>query len=112
MASTRAFQSEPHCEAYVAAKGGVVALTHALAVSLGPDIRVNAVAPRWIETRPYARHDKRQSVEHDEAERLQHPVGRVGPPRDIAETIEWLADAGFVTGETIVIDGGMQKRMI
>ena len=112
MASTRAFQSEPNCEAYAAAKGGIVALTHALAVSLGPDIRVNAVAPGWIETRPFARRDKRQPVEHDEAERLQHPAGRVGTPRDIAEAIEWLAGAGFVTGQTIVVDGGMQKRMI
>ena len=112
MASTRAFQSEPNCEAYAAAKGGIVALTHALAVSLGPDIRVNAVAPGWIETRPFARRDKRQPVEHDEAERLQHPAGRVGTPRDIAETIEWLAGASFVTGQTIVVDGGMQKRMI
>jgi NAD(P)-dependent dehydrogenase (short-subunit alcohol dehydrogenase family) len=104
MASTRAFQSEPHCEAYAAAKGGVVALSHALAVSLGPDVRVNAVAPGWIETRPDAVHDER--------ERLQHPAGRVGMPADIAATVAWLADAGFVTGQTIVVDGGMSKRMI
>ena len=104
MASTRAFQSEPHCEAYAAAKGGVVALSHALAVSLGPDVRVNAVAPGWIEARPDAVHDER--------ERLQHPAGRVGMPADIAATVAWLADAGFVTGQTIVVDGGMSKRMI
>ena len=104
LASIPASPSEPLCEAYAAAKGGVVALSHALAVSLGPDVRVNAVAPGWIETRPDAVHDER--------ERLQHPAGRVGMPADIAATVAWLADAGFVTGQTIVVDGGMSKRMI
>lgn len=112
MASTRAFQSEPHCEAYAAAKGGVVALTHALAVSLGPDVRVNAVAPGWIETRDRRRRDRREAVEHSELERAQHPVGRVGRPEDVAEAVLHLAGAGFTTGQVLVIDGGMSRRMI
>ncbi|MGM0585706.1 MAG: SDR family oxidoreductase [Pseudomonadota bacterium] len=114
MASTRAFQSEPDSEAYAAAKGGIVALTHALAISLGPDIRVNAVAPGWIETRDWAKRSARERPEHDALERSQHPVGRVGAPADIAAAVEYLASdrAGFVTGQTLVIDGGMQKRMI
>ena len=114
MASTRAFQSEPNCEAYAAAKGGVVALTHALAISLGPAIRVNAVAPGWIETRDRAKRAERQQVTHDAAERRQHPAGRVGRPADIAAAVAYLAGdaAGFITGQTLVVDGGMQKRMI
>ncbi|SFP76660.1 SDR family oxidoreductase [Tranquillimonas alkanivorans] len=101
--STRALQSEPDCEPYAAAKGGLAALTHALAVSLGPDIRVNAIAPGWIDP---------GGEELSETDRAQHPAGRVGRPQDIAEAVEWLADAGFVTGQTVVIDGGMTRKMI
>lgn len=104
IASTRALQSEPHSEAYAASKGGVVALTHALAVSLGPEVRVNCISPGWIETRPDAR--------HSEADRLQHPAGRVGIPQDIAELAAYLISAGFVTGQNIIADGGMTRRMI
>ncbi len=113
MASTRAFQSEPHTEAYAAAKGGIVALTHALAVSLGPAIRVNAVAPGWIETAPLARRAVRAFPEHDAEDRAQHPAGRIGTVEDVAAAVEFLAGegAGFVTGETLTIDGGMAKRM-
>jgi NAD(P)-dependent dehydrogenase (short-subunit alcohol dehydrogenase family) len=113
MASTRAFQSEPDCEAYAAAKGGIVALTHALAVSLGPRIRVNAVAPGWIETAPLARRADRATPEHDPQDHAQHPVGRIGRPQDVAELVEFLAgaSAGFITGETFVVDGGMRRRM-
>ncbi|RVV96824.1 SDR family oxidoreductase [Mesobaculum littorinae] len=100
--STRAAMSEPDCEPYAAAKGGLEALTHALAVSLGPDVRVNAVAPGWIS----ANGDLRP-VDH-----RQHPVGRVGRPEDVAGAVAWLAEAGFVTGQTVVVDGGMTRKMI
>lgn len=104
IASTRAQMSEPDSEAYAASKGGVVSLTHALAVSLGPDIRVNCISPGWIETRPDA--------VHSDADRLQHPAGRVGVPQDIAELADYLISAGFVTGQNFTADGGMTKKMI
>ncbi|MFC0282095.1 SDR family oxidoreductase [Camelimonas abortus] len=102
MASTRAFMSEPFTEAYAAAKGGVVALTHALAVSLGPRVRVNAIAPGWISDSP----------DLAEEDHEQHPAGRVGRPEDVAEAVLFLAGAGFITGETLILDGGMNRRMI
>jgi len=102
MASTRAVMSEPETEAYAAAKGGLTALAHALAVSLGPRIRVNAVAPGWIS-------DDADLRPEDHA---QHPAGRVGRPHDVAQAVLWLAGADFVTGETVRIDGGMTRRMI
>jgi NAD(P)-dependent dehydrogenase (short-subunit alcohol dehydrogenase family) len=104
IASTRAIQSEPDSEAYAASKGGVVALTHALAVSLGPDVRVNCISPGWIETR--------KDAVHSAADRLQHPAGRVGIPQDIAELADYLTSAGFITGQNFVADGGMTKKMI
>jgi len=104
IASTRAMMSEADSEAYAASKGGVVALTHALAVSLGPDVRVNCISPGWIETR--------KEAEHSAADRAQHPAGRVGVPQDIAELAAYLISAGFVTGQNVVVDGGMTKKMI
>jgi NAD(P)-dependent dehydrogenase (short-subunit alcohol dehydrogenase family) len=104
VASTRAQMSEPDSEAYAASKGGVVALTHALAVSLGPDVRVNCISPGWIETN--------EAAVHSEADRMQHPVGRVGVPQDIAELADCLISAGFVTGQNVTVDGGMTKKMI
>jgi NAD(P)-dependent dehydrogenase (short-subunit alcohol dehydrogenase family) len=104
IASTRALMSEPDSEAYAASKGGIVALTHALAVSLGPDIRVNCISPGWIETR--------KEAQHSAADRLQHPAGRVGIPQDIAELADYLISAGFVTGQNVIADGGMTKKMI
>jgi NAD(P)-dependent dehydrogenase (short-subunit alcohol dehydrogenase family) len=107
IASTRALMSEPDTESYSASKGALVALTHALAISLAPDVRVNCVSPGWIETKDYAglrRKDHRQ-----------HPAGRVGTPEDVAELVGWLLDAersGFVTGANFVIDGGMTRKMI
>jgi NAD(P)-dependent dehydrogenase (short-subunit alcohol dehydrogenase family) len=102
MASTRAFMSEPNSEAYAASKGGLVALTHALAVSLGPKIRVNSIAPGWIT-------NETNLSEEDEA---QHPVGRVGRPKDIADAVLYLNGAGFVTGQVLTVDGGMTRKMI
>jgi len=100
--STRAFMSEANTEAYAAAKGGLVALTHALAISLGPQIRCNAIAPGWIS-------DAEGLIPADHE---QHPVGRVGQVADIANSVLYLAGADFVTGETIVVDGGMSRKMI
>lgn len=102
MASTRAFMSEPETEAYAASKGALVALTHALAVSLGPKLRVNAIAPGWI-----ADPDEPGPEDH-----AQHPVGRVGRAEDIAGAVLYLAEAGFVTGQVLTIDGGMSRKMI
>jgi NAD(P)-dependent dehydrogenase (short-subunit alcohol dehydrogenase family) len=103
IASTRALQSEPDTEAYAASKGGLVALSHALAMSLGPAVRVNCVSPGWIAHKPVRKKDH-----------AQHPVGRVGSPSDVAELVAYLISdaAGFVTGQNFVIDGGMTKKMI
>ncbi|MGO4108376.1 SDR family NAD(P)-dependent oxidoreductase [Paenibacillus sp. YAF4_2] len=107
LASTRALMSEPNSEAYAASKGGIVALTHALAVSLGPDhIRVNAISPGWIENGDY---DALRPEDHS-----QHPAGRVGRPDDIVRACFYLTDPAndFVTGINMVIDGGMTRKMI
>jgi NAD(P)-dependent dehydrogenase (short-subunit alcohol dehydrogenase family) len=114
IASTRAFMSEPGTEAYSASKGAIVALTHAMAISLGPQgIRVNAVCPGWIETRDWQYTPRAETPVHSERDRRQHPVGRVGTPEDVAEACLYLADhAGFVTGQTLTVDGGMTVKMI
>jgi NAD(P)-dependent dehydrogenase (short-subunit alcohol dehydrogenase family) len=114
VASTRALQSEPHTEAYSASKGGVVALTHALAMSLGPEVRVNCVSPGWIDVRAWRKNARRDATPLGAADHAQHPVGRVGKPEDVAALIAWLLseDAGFVTGQNFVIDGGMTRKMI
>ncbi|MGJ3522011.1 SDR family oxidoreductase [Nitratidesulfovibrio sp. D1] len=114
IASTRAVQSEPHTEAYAASKGGLVALTHALAVSLGPEVRVNCISPGWIEVRHLRKAAQRETPVHSDADRAQHPVGRVGVVRDVAALVAFLAgdDAGFVTGQNWLVDGGMTRRMI
>ncbi|MDW5376089.1 SDR family oxidoreductase [Halomonas sp. HP20-15] len=114
IASTRALQSEPHCEAYAAAKGGLLAMTHALAISLGPEVRVNALCPGWIETGPWQKSSARSVPEHRPSDREQHPVGRVGEPEDIAATVAFLAspEAGFITGQHLAVDGGMTRKMI
>ena len=105
ISSSRDRMSQAYTESYSAAKGGIAALTHALAVSLGPKIRVNSVSPGWIET---------GQVQYGGADALQHPVGRVGNPFDIANMVLFLCSdkAGFITGENICIDGGMTKLMI
>lgn len=111
LTSTRAHQSEVHCEAYAASKGGLLALTHALAISLGPDVRVNAVSPGWIDARDAS---QRQAAPWSAADHAQHPVGRVGQVEDVAALVAWLlsADSGFVTGQEFITDGGMTRRMI
>ena len=114
IASTRALQSEPHCEAYAAAKGGLLAFTHAAAISLGPLIRVNAISPGWIETGPLQRSAHRRAPNHRTIDRTQHAVGRVGEPADIVAVVRFLAgpSAGFITGQNLVVDGGMTRTMI
>jgi len=105
IASTRALMSEPGSEAYAASKGGIVALTHALAASYAPDnIRVNCISPGWIETGDYS---KLKPADHS-----QHFSGRVGKPSDIAKACIFLADNDFINGTNIIIDGGMTKKMI
>ncbi|MCC9625784.1 glucose 1-dehydrogenase [Thalassospira sp. MA62] len=115
IASTRAFQSEANTESYGASKGGIVALTHALSVSLAGSIRVNAIAPGWIEVGDWQKSANRITPEHSETDKSQHPVGRVGTPEDIARAVAFLLDdeqSGFMTGETMRIDGGMTHKMI
>jgi len=107
IASTRAGMSESNTESYSASKGGLVALTHALAISLGPRVRANCVSPGWIETKNYAALRRKDHT--------QHPAGRVGKPEDIAEIVAWLLDgcrSGFVTAANFTVDGGMTRKMI
>lgn len=107
LASTRAFQSEPYTEAYAASKGGIVALTHALATSLAEkNITVNCISPGWIETGDYA---KLREIDH-----AQHLSNRVGKPEDIARACLYLThpENNFITGTNLTIDGGMTKKML
>lgn len=107
IASTRAFMSEPNSEAYAASKGGIVALTHALAASFSGDhIQVNCVSPGWIETKDYAG--------LKESDHFQHFSGRVGKPGDIARACLYLTSEGndFISGTNLTIDGGMTRKMI
>ena len=105
ISSSRDRMSQPQTESYTAAKGGISALTHALAVSLAGKVRVNSISPGWIDT---------NYKKYDGADALQQPVGRVGDPLDIANMVLFLCSdkAGFITGENICIDGGMTKLMI
>jgi hypothetical protein len=105
IASTRALMSEAHTEAYSASKGGIIALTHAMAMSLAP-LRVNAISPGWIE---HADPGALREIDH-----AFHPCGRVGISEDIAEMAWYLVSekAGFITGQNFVVDGGVTKKMI
>lgn len=105
ISSSRDRMSQPQTESYTAAKGGIAALTHSLAVSLSGKVRVNSISPGWIDT---------AYTVYDGADAVQQPVGRVGNPLDIANMVLFLCSdkAGFITGENICIDGGMTKQMI
>lgn len=107
IASTRYLMSEANSEAYAASKGGIVSLTHALAVSLSEyNITVNCISPGWIETGDYT---QLRPIDHK-----QHPSGRVGVPQDIAQTCLFLCNPNnnFINGQNIIVDGGMTKKMI
>jgi NAD(P)-dependent dehydrogenase (short-subunit alcohol dehydrogenase family) len=114
MASTRAFMSQANTEAYTASKGGIYALTHGMAISLGKySVRVNSISPGWIETRDWQFSERAKTPHHSDEDRGQHPVGRVGTPEDIAEACLYIAErAGFMTGQNLIIDGGMSVKMI
>lgn len=103
IASSRYAQSEPNSECYASAKGGIVALTHASAMSLAPNVLVNAIAPGWIQV-----HDEKVS----DLDKQSIPVGRIGVPDDIASLCLYLCKQSFISGETFTVDGGMNKRMI
>ncbi len=105
ISSSRDRMSMPGSESYTAAKGGIAALTHALAVSLAGRVRVNSISPGWIET---------GNATYTGPDATQHPAGRVGRPEDIASMVLYLCSdaAGFITGENICIDGGMTRQMI
>ena len=113
IASTRALQSEPHTEAYAATKGGLVALTHAMAVSAGPAVRVNAILPGWIVTDDWRKPAARRTPKLSRQDHAQHPAGRAGTPQDIGALAVYLlsAQAAFVTGQHFVVDGGMSVKM-
>ncbi|MCC4591000.1 SDR family oxidoreductase [Xanthomonas campestris pv. cannae] len=113
IASTRAQQSEPDTEAYAASKGGLVAFTHALAISAGPAVRVNCISPGWIATDAWRKPKARRAPKLSRQDHAQHPVGRVGTPPDIGALAVYLlsAQAGFITGQEFVVDGGMTRKM-
>jgi NAD(P)-dependent dehydrogenase (short-subunit alcohol dehydrogenase family) len=112
ISSSRAFMSQANTESYAAAKGAITALTHSLAVSLSGRVRVNSIAPGWIDTGKY--HDDRYVPQYNEGDIAQHPSKRVGDPMDIARAVMFLCDErnSFINGENITIDGGMSKLMI
>ena len=114
VASIRALQSEPDTEAYAATKGGLVAFTHALAISTGPEVRVNCISPGWVPTEAWQKPASRRKPSLSRTDRSQHPVGRVGVPEDIGALAVYLmsAAAGFITGQNFVVDGGMSRKMV
>lgn len=111
--STRAMMSEPHTEPYSASKGALLSLTHSLANSLSPKIRVNTISGGWIDTSQWKKKKNRKFVHLTDQDHSQHLVGRVGLPEDIAKACLFLTseEAGFVTGTNLIIDGGMTVKM-
>jgi NAD(P)-dependent dehydrogenase (short-subunit alcohol dehydrogenase family) len=114
LCSTRAFQSEPDTEAYSASKGGIFALTHSLAISLGPEIRVNSISPGWIDVSGIRKISEAKPYLQTLADKAQHPAGRVGTAKDISNLILFLLNPenSFVTGQNFTVDGGMTRKMI
>lgn len=114
LCSTRAFQSEANTEAYAASKGGIFSLTHALSISLGPEIRVNCISPGWIDVSNIKKRARAKQYQMREEDHSQHPAGRVGKAEDIANMILFLLNAenNFITGQNFTIDGGMTRKMI
>lgn len=112
LSSTRALMSQPDTESYSAAKGGVLALTHALAASLAGKVRVNAISPGWIDTGRF--HEDGYVATFSVGDLKQHPAGRVGAPEDIAAMAAFLCgpEASFITGQNFIVDGGMTRNMI
>jgi NAD(P)-dependent dehydrogenase (short-subunit alcohol dehydrogenase family) len=112
--STRAFQSECNTEAYSASKGGVFSLTHALAVSLGPEVRVNSISPGWIDLSAERNLSRIRQELISEADHLQHPAGRIGKSDDIARLVWFLSqpENSFITAQNFIVDGGMTSKMI
>lgn len=111
IASIHAFESErDHNAAYASTKGAIVAMTHALAMELGPVIRVNSISPGWIDTREAALREREPLAASDHA---QHPVGRVGLPRDVAALTAYVLseDAAFITGQDFIVDGGITRKI-
>lgn len=105
ISSTRSQMSQADTESYTAAKGGITALTHAMAITLAGKVRVNSISPGWIDT---------TNTQFDGSDASQHPVGRVGIPADIVHAVMFLCDpkSGFITGQNITVDGGMTKLMV
>ena len=114
ISSTRALQSEPDTEAYSASKGGILALTHAMAMSLGPEIRVNCISPGWIDVSGVKKKSKANPIELSEKDHQQHPAGRVGKATDISSMVLFLLNPenSFITGQNFIVDGGMTRKMI
>ena len=112
--STRALQSEPDTESYAASKGGILALTHAMSMSLGPEIHVNCISPGWIDVSGVKKKSQARQIKLREKDHKQHPAGRVGKAEDIANMALFLLNPenDFVTGQNFIVDGGMTRKMI
>jgi len=114
ISSTRAFQSEANTESYAASKGGIIALTHSLAISLGPEIKVNCISPGWIDVSAVKKKSAAKQYHMREKDHAQHPAGRVGKAKDVSNLILFLLgpENDFITGQNFTVDGGMTKKMI